>query len=169
MRYRSRRTSAPDAGFTLIEVVTVTGLLMVVFVSIMGVYQTMQRASVRQQSRSEAMDHLRIAMQRITKDVRQATDLRAWSGPDYIEIDTYIEGVEERVVYDATNGTQLFRRTADTDLLLLDNLSSTTIFAYTPDVFTVSVVTITLQVRPERFVGDDDFIDLTSEVRLRNT
>lgn len=146
----------------------VTGLLMVVVGSVMGMYQTMQRSSVRQQARSEALDHLRVAMERMTKDIRQAVDIRDASGPSYLEMDTYVNGVEQRVEYDATSGTELVWRTPGTELTLLTQLSSSSIFTYAPDVGTATVVTITLGVRPERFLGDTDVIDLVSEVQLRN-
>ena len=150
------------------ELVTVTALLGIVMGSILSVFMTMQRASIRQSARSEQGDLMRLSMERMTKEIRQATNVRAGSGASSLDIDTYVNGVETRVTYDATDGNRLTRTAEGTTLPMLERLTSNDIFTYTPDVTGPSTITILLKARPEHFESDETIIELTSEVQLRN-
>ncbi|MGZ4206933.1 MAG: PilW family protein [Actinomycetota bacterium] len=145
----------------------VTTLLLVVMTSILTSFESIQKTSVRETARSEESDQVRLAMERVSKEVRQAIDVRAGSSTSFLDVDTYIEGVETHVSYTAS-GTTLKRTANGQTLTLLERLSSTNVFAYDPDVNTPSVVTITLVAKPEFFQSDSGLITLTSEIQLRN-
>lgn len=171
MRSLFRRISAREEGFTLVELVTASALLMLVLVSMFTVFAGLQRFGARQASRSESTDIVRLAMERITKEVRQAKLIRTTSDADYLDMDTYINGVETRIIYDATSGTELRRTVGGNTLPVVERLLSTAIFGYSTDPATgatPSVVTVHLVVRPEKFSNDQAEIAIDSEVQLRN-
>lgn len=168
MRSLWRRISAREEGITLLELVIGMGLLSLVLGSMLTVFDTMQRTAARQASRSQTTDALRIAMDRITKDIRQAIAVWETSDNDYIEMDTLINGSQHRVAYDGSNGTEIVRVLDGNPVVLLERLQTTAIFTYVPDLTDVSVVTVTLIAKPDTFSFDDVEITLTSEVRLRN-
>jgi len=167
MRSLFRRISAREEGFTLVELVIVTGLMLIVLTAILTAFSVIQRASVRESARSEESDSVRIAMERMTKEIRQAVDVRAGSSATFLDIDTYISGIETRVSYTAS-GTTLTRTSGSSTTTMLERLSSTSVFSYDPDVSNPSVVTVTLGANPEYFKTDSTVITLTSEVKLRN-
>ena len=92
MRSLFQRISAREEGFTLLELVVVTTLLMIVITAILTGFEVVQKASVRESSRSEETDTVRLAMEQITKEVRQAADVRAGSSASFLDIDTYLNG-----------------------------------------------------------------------------
>jgi hypothetical protein len=148
--------------------VTVTGLLMLVIGALVSVLTVMQRAEQRQASRTNTNDVTRIAMERMTKEIRQAYDVRSGSDLSRLDIDTYVKGVDTHVVYVAS-GTTLTRTANGTTALLLDRLTSTTIFSYDPDVTDPSTIKIVLHVKPESFTSDtNSIVELDSEVEIRN-
>jgi type II secretory pathway pseudopilin PulG len=159
--------SAREEGFTLLELVVVTTLLMIVMTAILTSFEVVQKASVRESSRSEETDQVRLAMEQITKEIRQATDVRAGSSSSFLDIDTYLNGTATHVSYTAS-GTTLKRTANGVTLTLVDRLSTTSLFTYDPSVTDTSVITITLQASPQYFKTDSTLITLTSEIKLRN-
>jgi len=163
-----RRLRCREDGFTTVELVTVCLLLGIVMTAILTSFESIQKASVRESARSEESDSVRLAMERITKEVRQAIDVRAGSSGTYLDIDTYVEGAEEHISYQAS-GTTLTRQVEGAaPITLLQRLTNTDIFSYDPDVTTPSVITITLVSKPEFFTSDTAYITLTSEIKIRN-
>src|SRR5688500_18557559 len=70
---RFRRISVPEeGGFTLLELVFSVSILLVVMGSILGVFGVVQRQSAYVKDRSETLDTMRIAVDRMTKEIRQA-------------------------------------------------------------------------------------------------
>jgi len=162
-----RRISAREEGFTLLELVVVTTLLMIVMTTILTSFEVVQKASVRESSRSEETDTVRLAMEQMTKDIRQASDVRAGSSASFLDIDTYLNGVAMHVSYTAS-GTTLKRTANGVTLTLLSRLANTSLFTYDPSVTSPSVVTVTLESSPQYFKADTTLITLTSEIKLRN-
>jgi type II secretory pathway component PulJ len=162
-----RKISAPEEGFTLLELVVVTSLLMIVITAILTGFEVVQKASIRESARSEESDQVRLAMEQMTKEVRQAVGVRAGCSASFLDIDTYLNGVATHVSFTAS-GTTLQRTANGITLTLLDRLTTTSLFTYDPSVTTPSVITITLQASPQYFKTDATTITLTSEVKLRN-
>lgn len=145
-----------------------TMVLGLVVGAMLSAFSSIQRAAARESSRSQTTDELRLAMDRMTKDIRQAIEIRAGSGLSYLEMDTFIDGVQARVIYDATSGTHLTRSVDGSSVRLLERLQSTDVFLYAPEVLDATVVTITLVSKPEKFSADQSDVTLISKVQLRN-
>lgn len=167
IRSRFRRISAREDGFTLLELVFSASLLLVVIASILGVFQVVQRQSAYVQDRSETLDSMRIAVDRMTKEIRQASVIQVASVAGRLEMTTYILGVETEIVYEVDG--QSITRSVDggTAVVLQDDLADGNVFVYTGDSGgVIQVVGMTLNVHPPR--SPETILVLTSEVRIRN-
>lgn len=154
------------------------GLLMLVVGSLLTVFESVQRSATFAQERSEALDEMRLTLDRMTKEIRQAT----WISPDAtktnasrLEMCTYVLGVTKRVIYQASTtaaGTGLTRSEAPcsegggSPVVVQKELTTTSVFTYVDSIADVSVVELDLSVRPAR--RPDTVLVLTSQVRLRN-
>ena len=147
-------------------VISVT-ILLVVLASLLGVFQVVQRQTAFVENRSETLDTMRIAVDRMTKEIRQAKIIVPTSTATYLEMTTYVLGVEQHIVYSVV-GESLSRSVGGgTRKVLQDDLSDTHIFSYTSDAGgVIQVVALTLSVHPPR--RPETTLVLTSEVRLRN-
>jgi len=167
---RFRRISAPEEeGFTLLELVFSVSILLVVLGSILGVFQVVQRQSAFVKDRSETLDTMRIAVDRMTKEIRQARVVEpdGTAPATRFEMTTFLLGVEADIVYAVVGDTLTRSVNGGTADVLQDDLAVTDMFTYTADTSgVVQVVSFSLQVHPPR--SPDTTLVLTSEVRLRN-
>jgi prepilin-type N-terminal cleavage/methylation domain-containing protein len=162
----SRRISAADQGFSLIEVLITITLLAIVLGSLLTVFESVQRSAAFVQNRSESLDTMRLAIDQMTKEIRQASSVSASSTASMIDMNTYVLGVAKRVVYLAS-GTSLSRSVdGGPAVVLQQRLTSTDVFAYTDSIFNVQLVAMTLSVNPIN--RPDTTLVLSSEARLRN-
>lgn len=163
-----RRISARnEGGFTLIEQMVVMFVMGIVIAGVLAVFTSVQKNTVRQTARAQAVDELRLVMDRLTRETRQASVIRTTSGPSLLDMDTYVNGVAHRVTYTAS-GTNLTRAVdGGTALTVLQRLVSTSLFTYTP-VRAPTGIEVALRIRPEHFQVDTATVSLSSEVKLRN-
>ena len=166
IRSRFQRISAPEAGFTLIEVLITVTLLAIVMGSMLGVFESVQRSEAFVENRSESLDSMRLAIDEMTKDIRQATSISANSTASYIDMTTYVLGISKEVEYEASGETLTRTVNGGAAVPLQTRLTSTDMFTYTDSVSDVSLVGLTLSVNPLN--RPDTTLVLTSEVRLRN-
>lgn len=146
----------------------VTSVLLVVLTSMATFFNVIQRTSMRQDKRNEVTDNMRLAMERITKEIRQATAIRDGSGGSLLDFDTYVDGTATHLTYTAA-GTTLSRTVSGHAQTLLTGLTTVTgVFTYSPGITNATDVTIDLHARPTRFSTDPTAVELTSQVRLRN-
>jgi len=163
---RFRRTSAAETGFTLIEVVITVTLLAIVLGALLTVFESVQRSAAFVQNRSESLDAMRIVVDEMTKEIRQATSVAPSSTTSMLDMTTYLLGVSKRVVYQAS-GTQLTRSVnGGTPVVVLTRMTSADLFTYTDSVSNVELVALTVSVNPQN--RPDTELVLTSEARLRN-
>jgi len=165
---RLRRRLTDERGFTLLELVTASALLMITVASMLSVFETLQRAAVREQSRAETTDQVRISMDRMTKEIRQAETIRAGSTASFLDMDTYIDGQPKHIIYDATEPNVLKRTVDGNTVTLLERLTISALFTYEPDATDPAVITVELVAKPEKFQRDPTEIALQSQVKLRN-
>lgn len=167
MSFRLRRTNAREDGVTVVELTITMGILFIVMGALLTVFASVQRTQSFAANRSETLDEMRLAMDQMAKDIRQATAIdAATSTPSRIEMDTYVLGTIEHVVYEAT-GTTLTRSIGSSSgIQLQTRLVTTQLFSYEPNVSSVQLVVVTLRVTPRN--APDTVLELTSEIRLRN-
>jgi type II secretory pathway pseudopilin PulG len=167
---RFRRISARDeGGFTLLELVFSVSLLLVVLGAMMGIFQVVQRQSAYVKDRSETLDTMRIAVDRMTKEIRQArvVDPDPVAPAERFEMTTFLLGEEADIVYAVIGDTLTRSVNGGTAVVLQDDLAASNLFTYTADTADiVQVVSFSLQVHPPR--APETVLVLTSEVRLRN-
>jgi len=85
-----RRRAGEEHGFTLIEVVVTSAILLVVVTAAMSMLVAGQRSTGFSTRRGETQDEVRLAMDRLTKDMRQLTRFNtgwaagggSWTGHD---------------------------------------------------------------------------------------
>jgi prepilin-type N-terminal cleavage/methylation domain-containing protein len=85
-----RRRAGEEHGFTLIEVMLTSAILLVIVTAAMAVLVAGQRSTGFSTRRGETQDDLRLAMDRLTKDMRQLTRFNtnwaagggSWTGHD---------------------------------------------------------------------------------------
>jgi type II secretory pathway pseudopilin PulG len=109
-----RRRLRDDAGLTLIELMVAGVMFSIILFAAFSALDTGTKAERGQQARHEAMLEIRGAMDRFTKDLRQATYIDPASDHNRITMKTIIEGAETNVVYElASLGGDLYelRRT----------------------------------------------------------
>jgi prepilin-type N-terminal cleavage/methylation domain-containing protein len=168
MSSRLRRTSAADErGFSLVELVVATALMAIIVAALTTLFTSVQRSTVRQETRGRALDDIRLAMEQVTKDARQAQDVRTGSSASVLDMDTFVNGVATHVVYTAS-GTTFTRTVGSVTTTLLTKVASTSVFTYVPSLSSPTLISITLQVRPAQFPYDTSVVSLTSDARLRN-
>lgn len=161
-----RRTSAPEGGFTLMELVVTMALMALVVTSMVTLFSSIQRTTIRQEQRGATTEEIRLAMDRITKDARQAEGFRSGSSASVLDMDTYVNGIATRVIYTASGAT-LTRTVGSATRTLLARLSSTSLFTYAPSVASPTLVRVTIQAGTSAVAGTAT-VSLTSDVRLRN-
>jgi Tfp pilus assembly protein PilE len=89
-----------DAGLTLIELMVAGLMFSIILFAAFSALDTGTKAERGQQARHEAMLEIRGAMDRFTKDLRQATSVDPLSDHMRITMKTIISGAEVDVVYE---------------------------------------------------------------------
>lgn len=150
------------------EMTVTMSIFLMLLTAMVTSFSTIQRTNIRQEKRNQVNGEMRLVMERLTKEARQATKIYSTSNATKLDMDTYLDGTLTRVVYTAT-GTTFTRGTPSGGTrTILEGLTSTTIFTYTPTVEGATDIAIDLRARPVRFSTDPAVVRLTSEVRLRN-
>lgn len=148
------------------ELTITMSLLTIVLVSLLTIFTSVQRSTAFVQNRSEALDEMRLVIDQMTKEIRQATSVSASSTSTMIDMQTYVLGVSKRIVYQASTTGLTRSVNGGTAQLLASNLASFDVFSYTNSVTSVQLVGMTLQVHPK--FRPDTVLVLASEARLRN-
>lgn len=139
--------------------------MVVVSGTLLSTWNSTQKAEAFVRGRAATLDEMRVAMNGLTKDIRQAYNVTSASA-DRLEIDTYRQGEPVHVVY-AVSGTSLTKDDNDAGPVEIQSgLSSSSVFDYLPSSTSPEVVTVTLSVIPPD--EPEAIVTVTSEVRLRN-
>ena len=155
-----------ETGFTLVELLVVMALLGVVMAVIANTLWTVQRSEAYTRGRTVALDDMRGALNRMTKDLRQSTDFNSTPTSSHLDIDTYVNGVSTHVVYDVTDGVLTRSVGGGTAQLVQDELTTDDVFTYTPDAAAPNVVSILFVVKPSNLPNTT--LTLTAEIEFRN-
>jgi type II secretory pathway component PulJ len=160
---------------TIIELVITSALLLVVLLTVFNALDSVSGVQAYQADRTRNLDDMRNVINKMTKEIRQATAVEEITDPTVntlasssLTYTTSLNGTATSITYAAT-GTMLTRKVgAGTAFTVLNNLASTTIFTRTraTDVTGVQWVEIDLTVNPAR--RPTTTLELQSEVNLRN-
>ena len=143
---------------------------MVVLVAIFNSLDTVSRSQAFQADRTQNIDDMRGVLNRMTKELRQATSVTqpsASPSPTLTYV-TYINDTPTTITYTAS-GTTLTRKVgAANPYPVLTHLASTEVFdpSSATDVTGIQWVEINLQVTPAR--APDTTLELQGKVNLRN-
>lgn len=155
---------------TIVELMITSAILLVVLLATLSSFESVSNAQAYQADRSKTIDAMRGVLNRLTKDLRQATSVvePPASTPSFITFTTSINGVSTQIIYTAS-GTTLTRKVGSAAAFtVLTGLASTSVFGYqSADSATgVQWVEMNLQVTPAR--RPSTTLVLKSEVNLRN-
>ena len=148
-----------------------SALLLVVLVATLKSLESVSSAQAFQANRSSTLDEMRGVLNRMTKDLRQATSVDATaSTATTVTYTTAINGTATQIVY-AASGTgtsaKLTRKVGSgTAFTVLARLASTNVFTYVNPGTGIQWVEMSLQVTPARLPTTTLVLD--SEVNLRN-
>jgi hypothetical protein len=143
-----------------------SSLLLLVVGAFLGAFVSVQKSEAYAGGRTQALSETRVTMARLTRDIRQGASVVGTPSASHLVMSTYVKGVLQQVVYDAT-GTQLTRQVGSgAPVVLQHGLASTQAFQYSPTTAAPQVVTITLTVVPPN--APNTTVTIDSEVRLRN-
>lgn len=149
------------------ELVITVSLLMVVLGGLLTVFESVQRSATFVQERSETLDEMRIALDQMTKEIRQAQEVESTSTASRLEMTTYILGVQKTIVYQVSGATLTKSVNSAGAVPIQTHVATTNLFSYTTDASgVIQLVSLDLQVHPPR--RPDTTIVLASEARLRN-
>lgn len=169
---RARLTD--ESGFSLVELAIVAGLLLLIAASTLAVLESGVATHRGQRVRAETLEDQRTAMERVTKEIRQALAIDLTSTRTSLTMETLVGGVERDIVYDVVDGT--LRRTQDggSAVPLVRGLSSAEVFCYdppdcllsTPATATPELIQVRLSATPD--TRGAPAVPLQSDVHLRN-
>lgn len=171
-----RRRASRDDGLTVVEMSIALAMTMLIVFSVLSALDFGTRSERGQQARSEALTGLRTAMQRMTKDVRQAVSISPASTRDRLVLRTIIAGTETDMTYEVNGENELLRivEGIPPGIPLATNVAPTGLFCFdapscslnSPEMSTLTRIRITLINSPS--VGDGPPVTLATDVELRN-
>ena len=134
---RPARSSSPKtsvrrrdaAGIALVELIIFTALVMIVIVAALTSLESVTNAQAFQMNRSESLASMRTALNRMTKELRQASAVdTSTSNASVMSFTTYVGAVPRTVLYRASGTTLTRSLDGATALPILTNLASTNVF-----------------------------------------
>jgi Tfp pilus assembly protein PilW len=147
-----------------------SALLLVVLVAVFDSFDTVSTSQAYQSDRSQTINDMRNVLNRMTKELRQATSVTqpAVTPSPTLTYVTAINDVPTTITYTAS-GTTLTRKVGSAaPFTVLNRLASTNVFTPTSatDVTGIQWVEIDLSVTPVK--SPDTTLTLQSKVNLRN-
>ena len=166
--FRSRATA--EAGFTLVELLTAMTLMLVVVGASLSALIAIQRGGDRVANRAEELSEQRVALERMTREIRQATALRFVSSQT-VEIDSLVHlggsptAVKRTIRLDCAARRCTRAVGSAAAMTMIANVTNTDVFTPAPDYLapTYVGVKITMALR----LGGQP-VTLTDGVHLRN-
>jgi prepilin-type N-terminal cleavage/methylation domain-containing protein len=173
-RLERLRDPEREGGFTLIEVVVTMTLLAIVMVILLNSLWSVQKSEAYTRGRTAAIDDMRISLNRISRDLRQATNFTATPTPSHVDFYTYVHGTPARVAYDVSGGVITRQVNGGSKVVMHKELTDNAIFTYCTDTCTGTpldaqlsdTIRIELVVQPSNL--PKTHLTLSSEVQLRN-
>ena len=178
-RVVARRVRSNQAGFSLVELLIASSILIVVLGATLSVLVVAERQQPRITKHGERVQDARNALERMTRDLRQSYSVTAESSAS-IDVLTYRRtspnqpAQQWRVVYDCTGGDCLRQEGAPTGALgaavtLFTGVTNADIFTFQPSNVNPHFVTIKLRFGVKANSTDPASpVTLSDGVQLRN-
>ncbi|MGQ0825741.1 MAG: PulJ/GspJ family protein [Actinomycetota bacterium] len=166
MRPTTLLTEKGEDGFTLVELAIAMTLLTIVMTVLMSTLWSVQRSEMYTRGRTAALDDMRAAVNRMTKDLRQTSDTVGTPAPSSLTVETYVDGTAATVEYEVSGETLIRRVNGGVSTPLISGLTTSDIFSYTPDAVTPNMVAIVLSVQPANL--PETTLTLDAEIEFRN-
>lgn len=174
VRRRLRRESRGEEGFSIMEAVVASSILLLALATFIASLGSSQSASSFATSRNRSLDELRLAASGFSREARQAQFVTAASATS-VTFSTYVGGVLKDVTWETvtTAGvTDLVRKVGVTTRAYDLNLTTAGVFSYLAGVpaappipASAPKLTLTMATKPKaKFPA----VLLTTEVSLRN-
>ena len=154
---------------TIVELMITSALLILVVLTALSAFDTVSGSQAYQADRTKNLDDMRNVLNRMTRELRQASSItEASSTATSVTFTSAINGTATQINYTASGTTLSKTIGAGTAFTVLHNLASTSLFTYVSasSVTGVQWVEINLQVTPARHPTTTLVLD--SEVNLRN-
>ena len=152
-----------EDGVTLPELLVTMVVLGIIAGASINVWLSSQRVTSTVTTRRDTLNDMRFAMNLMTKQGRQATKIYTTTDPTKLDMNTYINGVSHRVVYQATSGTLTRRLDGGAATPLVGDLDSDSVFTFTVAENVVQEITIRLAVDT-----NEGPLSMRSEIETRN-
>lgn len=164
-----------ERGQSLIEILVVLGLLLLVAASALVILENVFQTERGQGARREVIEDQRFAMDRMTKDIRQALSVDTTSTTSRLEIRTLVQGAETDVVFDVVSGELRRAEGTGNPVPLISGLTSSDVFCYdppdcvlaNPDTASPALIRVSLEVKPD--TRGAQTVAVATDVHLRNT
>jgi Tfp pilus assembly protein PilW len=174
---RTRVRVASEHGITVVEVAITTALLMIVLIAAFSSFDTISKSQAFQSDRSVALNDMRNALNKMTKELRQATSVTqpASTPSNTLTYITYVNGSSTPITYTVTgtcSGTPTCTLTrqvgSGSPYTVLKRLTNANVFTPTSatDVTGIQWVEIAVSVAPLK--SPTTTLTLQSKVNLRN-
>lgn len=154
----------------MIELCITSALLLLVLLTVFNALDSVSSAQAFQADRTQSLDNMRETLNKMTKELRQATVVRdaPVSTSSSITFSTSINGVSTQIVYTATGASLTKQVGSAAAYTVLNRLETTDIFGYVSadDVTGIQWVSVDLEVSPARH--PETTLVLNSEINLRN-
>lgn len=153
----------------MIELSITSALLLLVLLTVFNALDSVSSAQAYQADRTQSLDNMRATLNKMTKELRQATTVsEASSTASSITFTTSINGIGTQIAYTASGTTLTKQVGSAAAFTVLERLATTTIFGYVSadDVTGIQWVSVDLEVSPARH--PDTTLVLNSEINLRN-
>lgn len=168
------RMGGDEGGFSLVELVVAGALLLLIGAATLTVLESGVRTHRGQRVRATTLEDQRTAMERMTKEIRQALSVEAASTRSELRMRTLVDGAEHDVTYDVVSGVLRRAQDGGTPVPLVSGVASAEIFCFdppecllsSPASSTPNLVRISLSVRPD--TQGAPAVPLETDVHLRN-
>jgi type II secretory pathway pseudopilin PulG len=101
IRLRMRRLGAEQAGWTLVELMVVVGLLGFVLAAVLSLFSATEKVAPEDAERAAAVRDAQVGIHTITRELRSAYQLDTTS-PYYLSARLYVRGTNLTVAYDCS-------------------------------------------------------------------
>ena len=159
-----------DSGFTLIELVMVSAVLLLVSTALLSSFESVAKREHVVTDRVTTLDSMRAVMDVTNREVRQATSVASTSTASRLEFDSYLKASDlgtTHVTYIASGTTLTRQQGGGAVVTVMNGLSTTAVFTYNdPTMVNVQVVGVRLSVLPAS--SPSTVLILDTDLRLRN-